>query len=103
MTAGYSKQGGKISTKNQDREVVVAGCDLGKATAKFVLLKIGDDGALVLEDSRLVVHNGHPLDAFREWYNEKHIASCAALAATGLHSDELIAPVISELPGPAAA
>ena len=98
MTAGYSKQGGKISTKNQDREVVVAGCDLGKATAKFVLLKIGDDGALVLEDSRLVVHNGHPLDAFREWYNEKHIASCAALAATGLHSDELIAPVISELP-----
>lgn len=77
---------------------MVAGCDLGKATAKFVLLNVCDDGTLILEDYRCIVHNGKPLDAFRYWYREKHIASCAALAATGLHSEELVAPVISELP-----
>lgn len=77
---------------------MVAGCDLGKSTAKFVMLNVCDNDTLVLEDFRCVAHYGNPLNAFRKWYRDKHIASCAALAATGLHSDELVAPVISGLP-----
>lgn len=76
----------------------VAGCDLGKATAKFVTAILCDDGAIIEETTRCVNHNGHPADAFREWYLEHNIASCIALAATGLHSDELVPPVISGLP-----
>ena len=98
MTDQHSKHSGTISSENGERTVMVAGCDLGKATAKFVTLNVCNDGAMIVEDYRCIVHNGRPLDAFRQWYHEKNIASCAALAATGLHSDELVAPVISELP-----
>ena len=98
MTDQHSKHSGKIFPENGERAVMVAGCDLGKSSAKFVLLNVCKDGSLVVKDYRCIVHNGRPLDAFRDWYNEKNIASCAALAATGLHSDELVAPVISELP-----
>ncbi|MBN1365177.1 MAG: hypothetical protein JW976_10275 [Syntrophaceae bacterium] len=98
MTDRRSQHSGKIPPKNQEKDVVVAGCDLGKATAKFVLIRISGDGTLFWEDYRIIIHNGRPLDTFRKWYREKNIALCAAVAATGLHSNELIAPVISELP-----
>jgi activator of 2-hydroxyglutaryl-CoA dehydratase/predicted nucleotide-binding protein (sugar kinase/HSP70/actin superfamily) len=92
------KQSRSIISDNPEIAVMIAGCDLGKATAKFVLLKVCGNGAPVVVDSRCIIHEGRPLDAFRTWYNEEKIGSCAALAATGLYSDELVAPVISELP-----
>ncbi|MCW5830527.1 MAG: hypothetical protein KIT79_14570 [Deltaproteobacteria bacterium] len=76
----------------------VAGCDLGKAAAKFAVARICDDGALAVESFRCIPHNGRPFDVFREWYWEQGISSCAALSATGLYAEELVAPVISGLP-----
>ncbi len=98
MTNQNSKNSKMIASEKSEGSFTVAGCDLGKATAKFVILNICDDGALVVKDYRCIVHDGRPLDVFKKWYNEQHIASCAALAATGLHSEELVAPVISGLP-----
>ncbi len=98
MNNQHQQYNGAISSENSTGTITVAGCDLGKATAKFVLLKVCEDGSMAVNDYRCIVHDGHPLDAFKTWYREKNIASCAALAATGLHSEELIAPVISELP-----
>ncbi len=76
----------------------IAGCDLGKAIAKFVIGVTAGDGTLVIEERDEVVHEGRPLDAFRAWYARADVASCAALGATGLHADELVEPVIAGLP-----
>ncbi|MCB0219482.1 MAG: hypothetical protein KDH09_07300 [Chrysiogenetes bacterium] len=76
----------------------IAGCDLGKASAKFVIANVLDDGAFVVESQELIVHDGHPIEIFLKWYETNNIASCDALGATGLHADELIAPVVSGLP-----
>ncbi|MFI5395743.1 MAG: BadF/BadG/BcrA/BcrD ATPase family protein [Candidatus Binatia bacterium] len=72
----------------------VAGCDLGKASASFVLARIDDDGGMVVEDVQYAPHDGKPLDRFEQWYREKHVAACAALAATGVYAAELGAPVL---------
>jgi len=98
MKSHHLHHKGKSFSGKQGETVMVAGCDLGKSTAKFVMLNVCDSDTPILEDFRCIVHHGNPLNAFREWYREKHIASCAALAATGLHSEELVAPVISGLP-----
>lgn len=98
MTNQNSKNSTKITSEKSEGSFTVAGCDLGKATAKFVILNVGDDGSLVVKDYRCIVHDGRPLDVFKKWYNEQHIDSCTALAATGLHSEELVAPVVSGLP-----
>jgi activator of 2-hydroxyglutaryl-CoA dehydratase/predicted nucleotide-binding protein (sugar kinase/HSP70/actin superfamily) len=75
-----------------------AGCDLGKASAKFVIARVGDGGTLQVDALETVLHEGRPMDAFRDWYRRADVASCAALGATGLHADELIAPALSGLP-----
>ncbi|MDH3213996.1 MAG: acyl-CoA dehydratase activase-related protein, partial [Myxococcales bacterium] len=72
----------------------VAGCDLGKASVSFVLARAGDDGAIVVEDTRYELHEGNPLELFRQWYLEHDVASCAALGATGIYADELTPPVL---------
>jgi hypothetical protein len=72
----------------------VAGCDLGKASASFVLARIDDDGGLIVEDVQYAPHDGKPLDRFEQWYREKGVAACAALAATGVYAAELGAPVL---------
>jgi activator of 2-hydroxyglutaryl-CoA dehydratase/predicted nucleotide-binding protein (sugar kinase/HSP70/actin superfamily) len=76
----------------------IAGCDLGKASAKFVIGAVDPTGKLEIEASDCVTHSGLPLDAFRDWYRRADVASCAALGATGLHADELVTPVIAGLP-----
>lgn len=75
----------------------VAGCDLGKAAAKLVVLSIGDAG-LRIERRDCIPHGGQPAEAIATWYRDASIAACSALGATGLHADELRAPVISGLP-----
>jgi activator of 2-hydroxyglutaryl-CoA dehydratase/predicted nucleotide-binding protein (sugar kinase/HSP70/actin superfamily) len=90
----------EISSKilSEDGGRRIAGCDLGKASAKFVSARLLRDGRIEIEKAESVVHDGRPMDAFRAWYRRADLASCVALGATGLHSDELISPVISGLP-----
>lgn len=75
----------------------VAGCDLGKAAAKLVLLSVGDGGVRI-ERRDCISHDGKPAQALAAWYREAGVAACDALGATGLHADELRPPVISGLP-----
>ena len=76
-----------------DRQALrVAGCDLGKATAKFVVGTLAADGQFALESRDKSVHEGKPLEAFCNWYQRRDIARCAALGATGLYAKELAAP-----------
>lgn len=77
--------------------VRVAGCDLGKAAAKLVVLTI-EDGRVIVERNECVTHDGRPVEAFAAWYRDAGIAACDALGATGLHADELRTPAVSGLP-----
>jgi hypothetical protein len=73
----------------------IAGCDLGKASSSFAIASVGDGGEVVIEDVQYLLHEGKPLELFREWYREKDVASCAALGATGIYADELTDPVLT--------
>ncbi len=73
--------------------VKIAGCDLGKASACFVTARLHDDGVMQKETETRVSHDGNPFGVFKAWYTEKRIYECAALGATGLYADELVAPV----------
>ena len=77
--------------------VRVAGCDLGKATAKLAVATVGPDGAIAEIRATSIAHEGEALQVFRDWYERERIATCAALGATGVHADELVAPVVSGL------
>jgi activator of 2-hydroxyglutaryl-CoA dehydratase/predicted nucleotide-binding protein (sugar kinase/HSP70/actin superfamily) len=72
----------------------IAGCDLGKASAGFVIGTVDDDGTVTVEDAQYILHEGDPLGQFKTWYRDNHVDTCAALAATGVHADELDAPVL---------
>ena len=85
-------------SKKTSKTRLVAGCDLGKATAKFVVCRLLDDGRAEVESTEIVAHAGDPIKAFSEWYERSSIASCVALGATGLSAEELIDPIVSGLP-----
>ena len=72
----------------------VAACDLGKASAGFVIADVADDGRVTLGEVTSVSHEGRPFDVFKVWYEANDIASCDSLAATGLYAEELADPVI---------
>jgi activator of 2-hydroxyglutaryl-CoA dehydratase/predicted nucleotide-binding protein (sugar kinase/HSP70/actin superfamily) len=72
----------------------IAGCDLGKASASFVIASLRDDGGVVIEDTQYLLHEGKPFEAFDHWYREKEVAGCAALAATGTYADDLTEPIM---------
>ena len=72
----------------------IAGCDLGKASASFVIARVGDHGQFVVEDVEYILHEGKPLALFQQWYREKDVATCAALGATGIYADDLADPVL---------
>jgi hypothetical protein len=71
----------------------IAGCDLGKASARFILARVGENGALTVEHEQRVFHEGEPLERFEAWYLEQRIDRCAALGATGIYAEQLQAPV----------
>ena len=75
----------------------IAGCDLGQATARFVV-GVVNGGSVRIDSSEVVSHDGRPLEAFRAWYRRADVASCAALGATGVFADEVVAPASGELP-----
>ncbi|PCI24938.1 MAG: hypothetical protein COB67_11295, partial [SAR324 cluster bacterium] len=71
----------------------IAGCDLGKSSASFIIINIDKDWLFSIEEVENIDHGGHPLEIFQKWYKEKDISSCLALGATGLYSSELGNPV----------
>ncbi len=74
--------------------VRIAGCDLGTASVGFVIATVGGDGKVTFEDKRYALHEGDPMGLFQAWYRDNDVASCAALAATGVYADELRSPVL---------
>ncbi|MHC4225509.1 MAG: hypothetical protein ACYSUN_16080, partial [Planctomycetota bacterium] len=56
------------------------------------------NGRVEIEKTESVTHDGLPMEVLSDWYRREGVASCAALGATGLHADELAAPVIGGLP-----
>ncbi|MDP6833348.1 MAG: hypothetical protein QF512_20515, partial [Alphaproteobacteria bacterium] len=72
----------------------IAGCDLGKASVGFVTATVGEDGKVEVEGVGYKLHEGDPLGLFQQWYRDNDIASCAALAATGVYADELREPAL---------
>ncbi len=72
----------------------VAGCDLGKASVGFITATVGKDGTVEIEGSGYKLHEGDPMGLFKAWYRDNDIASCAALAATGVYADELREPAL---------
>ncbi|MDP6404584.1 MAG: BadF/BadG/BcrA/BcrD ATPase family protein [Alphaproteobacteria bacterium] len=72
----------------------IAGCDLGKASVGFVIAEVSEDGKIEIEDRRYTLHDGDPMGHFAAWYRDNDIASCGALAATGVYADELCEPVL---------
>ena len=72
----------------------IAGCDLGKASVGFVTATVDEDGKVEIEGAGYKLHEGDPLGLFKQWYRDHDIASCAALAATGVYADELREPAL---------
>ncbi len=72
----------------------IAGCDLGKATACFVVGHLDGDGGFVVDDEQVVFHDGDPMGRFEQWYRDADVAGCVALGATGVHAGQLVRPVI---------
>ncbi len=72
-----------------------AGCDLGKAAAKFALGVVDGQGRVRLESTEVVAHGGQPLEVFKEWYERYDVASCVALGVTGIGADVLVAPAVA--------
>ena len=54
----------------------VAGCDLGKASAGFVIVKVNQDGALEVENAAYTSHEGNPFGVFKKWYQDNHDEPC---------------------------
>ncbi len=75
----------------------IAGCDLGKASASFVVAEVTGEGLTVLSREH-VDHEGQAIEAFCDWYERAGIADCAGLGATGIHAAELSAPALANLP-----
>jgi activator of 2-hydroxyglutaryl-CoA dehydratase/predicted nucleotide-binding protein (sugar kinase/HSP70/actin superfamily) len=76
----------------------VAGCDLGKATARFVVMSLDANGNEQIESTQITPHLGQPMVVFSKWYRENSVAGCSALAATGLYADELVSSYVERLP-----
>ena len=72
----------------------LAGCDLGKATACFVVGHLDGAGEFVVDDETVVFHDGDPMGRFEAWYREADVANCAALGATGIHAGQLMRPAL---------
>lgn len=75
----------------------IAAADLGKSSAKLLTGRT-DAGRVVVEETRIVEHQGAPLEVFASWYRERDLAQAAALGVTGLYADEVRDPALSGLP-----
>ena len=55
----------------------IIGCDLGKASASFVIAAVTPDGTLQVEKAAHIPHEGDPFGVFCQWYRENKAADCA--------------------------
>ena len=72
----------------------IAGCDLGKASARFVIARVDDEGTLEIEHEHHLHHEGRPFEHFEAWYRDRQIDRCDALGATGVYAEKLREPVL---------
>jgi activator of 2-hydroxyglutaryl-CoA dehydratase/predicted nucleotide-binding protein (sugar kinase/HSP70/actin superfamily) len=79
--------------QGEELSMRVAGCNLGKASGSFVTAVVQDGGKINVESITYVRHEGRPFAVFEKWYEERDVASCAALAATGVYAEDMLAPV----------
>ncbi len=86
-------QAGIKIEKRGDTMTKIAGCDLGKASAGFVIAHLKEGGAIEVAQTLHMAHQGDPLGVFQKWYRDNNIGECAALGATGLYADEFLSPV----------
>ncbi|MCP4109846.1 MAG: hypothetical protein GY749_30730 [Desulfobacteraceae bacterium] len=70
-----------------------AGCDLGKATVRFVIGTKTEHGRFEVENRQIIPHDGNVFEIFKKWYKENNVAQCRALTATGLYAPQLTEPV----------
>jgi len=70
----------------------VAGCDLGKASARFVIGTVDENGILKVEHDDHEAHGGHPFAAFDAWYLRGRIWRCNGLGVAGAYADEFLGP-----------
>ncbi|MBI3186132.1 MAG: hypothetical protein HYZ28_28685 [Myxococcales bacterium] len=77
---------------------LVAGGDLGRASAKLIVARAQPGGVLELLSSEVVEHQGRAAEAFLDWYRRREVWSCAALGLTGLYAEEVAPPALSGLP-----
>jgi activator of 2-hydroxyglutaryl-CoA dehydratase/predicted nucleotide-binding protein (sugar kinase/HSP70/actin superfamily) len=75
-------------------ELKIAGCDLGKASAGFVVAGISDDGAFTVEETQYVDHEGKPFEAFEKWCSRQDMSQFCALGATGLYAADFLDPAL---------
>ena len=75
----------------------LAGVDLGKATLRLAVGRVGP-GGVALETVEVVPHGGRPHEVLCELYRRHGVARCAVLAATGVHADELDGRQVVRLP-----
>ncbi|MBU0996029.1 MAG: hypothetical protein KJ737_26335 [Proteobacteria bacterium] len=71
-----------------------AGCDLGKASASFVILGIDERGNSTVESTDYEIHEGKPFDVFFNWYKRKRVWECQGLGATGVYVEDFISPAL---------
>jgi len=74
--------------------IKIAGCDLGNASASFVIAKVESDGTFDVENTAYISHDGNPFEVFKKWYRENNVVECAALGVTGLYAGELVEPAL---------
>jgi activator of 2-hydroxyglutaryl-CoA dehydratase/predicted nucleotide-binding protein (sugar kinase/HSP70/actin superfamily) len=72
----------------------IAGCDLGKSSAGFVIAEVSEDGDIKIVQADYLAHEGMPYEAFKKWYRDNKISACAALAVTGIYAEDFMDPAI---------
>ncbi len=77
-----------------DKITRIAGCDLGKSSATFIIGTLEEGGDVRWGEAECIDHEGRPFEVFSNWYSENDVAKCAALGVTGLYSMQLDSPTI---------
>ncbi|HSL95722.1 MAG TPA: BadF/BadG/BcrA/BcrD ATPase family protein [Thermoleophilia bacterium] len=83
---------------NDSAAPLLIGVDLGKVTTSLAWGRPTGDGAVDIAGTRALRHHGDPLAPFFAFYRELGPERVAAVAATGVFSDRLGAPVVAGIP-----
>lgn len=67
---------------------------MGKTSAGFVVIEVGEGGESRVIDTRYILHESRPFEVFCDWYRENGIAGCAALGVTGIYAGSIKSPAL---------